>query len=51
MAKVTFASLKLKTRDDVEKINLYDKEIQVKQYLRAEDNYDFFTASKGKWIL
>ena len=40
MAKITFASLKLKTRDDVEKINLYDKEIEVKQYLPAEDKYD-----------
>ena len=40
MAKVTFASLKLKTKDDVEKINLYDKEIEVKQYLPAEDKYD-----------
>ena len=40
MAKVTFTSLKLKTKDVIEKINLYDKEIEVKQYLPAEDKYD-----------
>lgn len=37
MASVTFASLKLKTKSDVKKIKCGDKEIEVKQYLPAED--------------
>ena len=40
MAKVTFASLKLKVRDDIKEIDLGDKKIEVKQYLPAEDKYD-----------
>ena len=40
MAKVTFASLKLKVRDDIREIDLGDKKIEVKQYLPAEDKYD-----------
>ena len=40
MAKVTFASLKLKVRDDIREIELGDKKIEVKQYLPAEDKYD-----------
>lgn len=45
MAKVTFASLKLKVNDNVEKINLYEKEIEVKQYLPIEDKYDLIMIS------
>lgn len=45
MAKVTFASLKLKVNDNVEKINLYEKEIEVKQYLPVEDKYDLIMIS------
>lgn len=37
MANVTFSSLKLKTNTDVKKITVCDKEIEVKQYLPAED--------------
>ena len=40
MAKVTFASLKLKVRDDIREIDLGDKKIEIKQYLPAEDKYD-----------
>lgn len=40
MAKVTFASLKLKIKDDIREIDLDDKKIEVKQYLSAEDKYD-----------
>lgn len=37
MAKVTFASLKLKTKDEVKTIQLGEKVIEVKQYLPAAD--------------
>ena len=45
MAKVSFASLKLKVKDEVKKININDKEIEVKQYLPAEDKYDLIMIS------
>lgn len=37
MAKVTFTSLKLKAKEEIKKINIGDKVIEVKQYLSAED--------------
>lgn len=37
MAKVSFASLKLKTKDDVKTIMIGDKEVEVKQYLPTAD--------------
>ena len=45
MAKVSFASLKLKTKDDVKTIVIGDKEIEVKQYLPIEDKYDLLMIS------
>ena len=45
MAKVTFASLKLKTRDEIKTININDKEIEIKQYLPAEDKYNLIMIS------
>lgn len=37
MAKVTFTSLKLKMKDEVKTIKIGEKEIEIKQYLSAED--------------
>lgn len=37
MAKVTFSSLKLKTKEEVKTIIINEKEIEIKQYLAAED--------------
>ena len=37
MAKVTFSSLKLKTKEEVKTIIINEKEIEIKQYLPAED--------------
>ena len=45
MAKVTFASLKLKTKDEIKTININDKEIEIKQYLPIEDKYDLIMIS------
>lgn len=45
MAKVTFASLKLKIKDEIKTININDKEVEVKQYLPAEDKYDLIMIS------
>ena len=45
MAKVTFASLKLKIKDEIKTININDKEVEVKQYLTAEDKYDLIMIS------
>lgn len=45
MAKVTFASLKLKIKDEVKKVTIADKEIEVKQYLPASDKYDLIMIS------
>ena len=45
MAKVSFASLKLKTKDEVKTINIGEKEIEVKQYLPAEDKYNLIMIS------
>lgn len=45
MAKVTFASLKLKVKDEIKTININNKEVEVKQYLTAEDKYDLIMIS------
>ena len=45
MAKVSFASLKLKRNDDVNILHIGDKEIEVKQYLPFEDKYDLIMIS------
>lgn len=45
MAKVTFASLKLKIKDEVKKVTIADKEVEVKQYLPASDKYDLIMIS------
>ena len=45
MAKVSFASLKLKTKDEVKKIQIGEKEIEVKQYLPAEDKNSILEAT------
>lgn len=45
MAKITFASLKLKTKDEIKTININEKEIEIKQYLPAEDKYDLIMIS------
>jgi hypothetical protein len=37
MAKVSFSSLKLKTKDDIKTIKIGEKEVEVKQYLPAAD--------------
>lgn len=37
MAKVTFASLKLKAKEEVKTITINEKEIEIKQYLPAAD--------------
>lgn len=45
MAKVSFASLKLKVKDEVKKVQIEDKEVEVKQYLPVEDKYDLVMIS------
>lgn len=45
MAKVTFGSLKLKKIEEVNKISIADKEIEVKTYLSIEDKYDLIQAT------
>lgn len=40
MAKVSFTTLKLKVDDSTKKITIGDKEIEVKQYLNADEKYD-----------
>lgn len=45
MAKVTFTSLKLKIKDEVKKVTIADKEVEVKQYLSASDKYDLIMIS------
>lgn len=45
MAKVSFASLKLKTKEDVKIIYIADKEIEVKQYLAAADKNSLLEAA------
>lgn len=40
MAKVTYASLKLKTNSDIVTFSFDNAEIEVKQYLPIEDKYD-----------
>lgn len=45
MAKVSFASLKLKVKDEVKTINIGEKEVEVKQYLPTVDKYDLIMIS------
>ena len=45
MAKVTFASLKLKTNEGVNLIKIADKDIEVKTYLSAQEKYDLIMIS------
>ena len=45
MAKVTFASLKLKTKDEVKTVIINEKEIEIKQYLPAEDKNSILEAT------
>ena len=48
MAKVTFGSLKLKKTEEVNKISIADKEIEVKTYLPIEDKYDLIMITLQK---
>ena len=43
MAKVTYASLKLKTDDSVKIFKINDTEIEVLKYLPIEDKYDLIS--------
>lgn len=45
MAKVSFASLKLKTKEEVKTIQIGEKEIEVKQYLPTEDKNSILEAT------
>ena len=48
MAKVTFASLKLKRNDEVNIFTLGDKEIGVKKYLPFQDKYNMIMKALEK---
>lgn len=50
MAKVSYASLKLKTNAEAKKFAWDDKEIEILQYLPIDDKYDFImiTLQKAK---
>lgn len=48
MAKVTFSSLKLKLQENVNVFNFNDKEIEVKQYLSAEEKNELIQAAVNK---
>lgn len=50
MTKITYASLKLKTLEDVKELDFEDKKIEVKQYLPIEDKLDLIdiTLQKSK---
>ena len=48
MAKVTFASLKLKVNTDVKTFNWEDKEIEVNQYLPISDKNDLIAIAMQK---
>lgn len=45
MAKVSYASLKLKTSQEVKTFKYGDADIEVKQYLPIEDKYDLIIAT------
>ena len=45
MAKVTYASLKLKPNTEVKTVKFGDVEIEVKQYLSIEDKYDIIMST------
>ena len=48
MAKVSYASLKLKTKADVSTFNFCDNEIEVLSYLPIEDKYDLIMITLQK---
>ena len=48
MAKVTFASLKLKVNNDIKTFNWEDKEIEVGQYLPISDKSDLIAITLQK---
>ena len=50
MAKVTYASLKLKEKEDIKTFNLEDKIIEVKQYLSLNDKIDLIDITLQKSI-
>ena len=45
MAKITYSSLKLKTKEDIKEINFNDSKIEVKQYLPIADKIDLVDQS------
>lgn len=50
MGKVTYSSLKLKTKEEIEEINFGDSKIEVQQYLPIQDKIDLIdiTLQKAK---
>ena len=48
MAKVSYASLKLKTNTEIKKIAWEDKEIEIAQYLSIRDKYDLVMVTLQK---
>lgn len=48
MAKVSYASLKLKTNTEIKKIAWEDKEIEIAQYLPIKDKYDLVMVTLQK---
>ena len=46
MAKVSFSSLKLKVKEDIEEIYIGDKKIEVKTYISAEELNDIYSDDK-----
>lgn len=48
MAKVSYASLKLKTNTEIKKIAWEDKEIEIAQYLPIRDKYDLVMVTLQK---
>ena len=51
MAKVTFASLKLKRNNEVNIFTLEDKEIEVKKYLPFQDKYNMIMSALEKSLV
>ena len=48
MSKITYASLKLKTKEDVKTFDFNGNIIEVKQYLPIEDKYDLISIALQK---
>ena len=44
MAKVSFSSLKLKVKEDIEEIYIGDKKVEVKTYISTEELNDMIQA-------